>query len=241
VRPLSTWLLAAFLTGCVPVLKGGADLQLRELLAKPGAGAEAIIPLLSPEVVVHRNRETVKGIEAGAAALAELKLEQVPEVLRHHDVTLVLFGDGRTLLLERGADDRIVKAIEIPQPLPPDQMSQKFVYWGAAWNTNLSAPRLALVQAAYAEGTRYVDPGHDVYGTQDIAQMIGNLRTIFPGSVIHYTSAVTDAGGGWLTEDWVMLSRLGGRVLFRGMDVLHLDAEGKIDYLAGFIGVRTPR
>ena len=41
-----------------------------------------------------------------------------------------------------------------------------------------------------------------------------------------------------MTEDWFMLSKPGGRILFKGYDFIHLDNEGKIDFLAGFIGVR---
>lgn len=230
------------LTGCAPpVLKGTSDLKLRSILATPEPKATAIARLLSPDVVALVAREPVKGADSAALALAELRLEGDPDVFRHHDVTLVLLGSGRSLLLERSADDRIVKAIELPSPAPFGDMPQRLYWYGAAWNTDPRQARRDLIQASYAEGARYVDPGHDVTGPEEVAQMIGNLRMVAPGSIIQYVSGITEAGEGWMTEDWVMLSRPGGRVLFRGMDVFHLGADGKIDYLAGFIGTRVPR
>jgi hypothetical protein len=68
--------------------------------------------------------------------------------------------------------------------------------------------------------------------------MIGNFRFVFPGAKVKSTSGVADAGGGWVTFDWVIVSRLGRKVLFKGFDVAHLDADGKIELLAGFFGSR---
>jgi SnoaL-like domain len=234
-------LLAVLLTGCAPpVLKGTGDLKLRAILTAPEPRATAIVPLLAPDVVALVAREPLQGADSAAMALAELRVEGDPAVFRHHDVTLVLLGSGRALLLERSADDRIVKAVELPAPAAAGELPQRLYWYGAAWNTDDRAARRDLILASYAQGARYVDPGHDVTGPEEVAQMIGNLRMVAPGSVIQYVSAVTEAGGGWATEDWVMLSRPGGRVLFRGMDIFHLGEDGKIDYLAGFIGTRTP-
>lgn len=228
------------LSACAPpVLRGRADLLLRDRLAAGDATPEALAPLLAPGVEVHRATGTVRGPAEGAAALAQVKPDGATRLLRHHDVSLLLLGGGRTLLIQRDAQDRVTRAVELRPPGPGDGLPRRLFYYGAAWNTDLAPARLALCEASYARGARYVDPGHDVIGPEEVSQMIGNLRLVAPGSTIKYASGVADVGGGWMTEDWVMLSRLGGRVLFNGIDVLHLDADGKIDFLAGFIGRRN--
>lgn len=228
-------------SACTPVLKGTADLKLRALLEAPPARPEAVAPLLAPEVEVHTRNGAVKGVAEGAESLAQVKPDGQTGLLRHHDVSLLLLGDGRTVLLQRDPQDRITRAVELPAPGPGDPMPQRLVWYGAAWNVDDPKARKALCDATYAEGARYVDPGHDVIGPAEVCQMIGNLRLVAPGSVLHYTTGLADAGGGWATESWIMLSRLGGRVLFRGIDVMHLGPDGKIDFLAGFIGERAPR
>ena len=238
---LSAALLLALLLGaCVPVLKGNGDLRLRELIVAPDTSANAIVPLLAKDVEVHRPGGTVKGISAGAAALAALKPGGGTQILRHHHVSLVQLGDGRVLLVERNGEDLITRAVELRAPSVGDALPRRLYYYGAAWNTDPAKARLALVEASYAKDGYYVDPGHEVRGTDEVSQMLGNLRFVAPGSRLKFTSGVADAGDGWVTDDWVMVSRLGGRTLFTGFDIMHLDADGKIDFLAGFIGKRSP-
>jgi hypothetical protein len=221
-----------------PILKGTSDLKLRAILDARSANAESIAPLLADDVEVHTAGTTVRGAGAGAAALAALKPEGLTRIDRHHGVSAVALGDGRLLLIQRSPADRVIRAVEIEPPGPAGTMPQRFVYWGAAWNTDAHSARRDLVAASWAEHGFYVDPGHEVLGVDEVSRMIGNLRMVAPGSVLHYVSGLGDSGGGWRTEEWVMVSRLGGRRLFVGYDVIHLDADGKIDFLAGFIGQR---
>jgi hypothetical protein len=241
MRALSLCLLIPLLSGCFPVLQGDADLRLRGLMLKPSAGADAIAPLLAADVEVLRGAQKVTGVDAGAAALATLKVEKEPEAVRHHAVTLLRLPEGRTLLIERSQDDHILKAIEIPRLGPPGALTPTFTAWLAAWNTDPEAERLTQLEASFSAAGYYVDPGAEVTGREAMSKDIARLREAYKGSVLEYSGGPTDAGGGWATEDWTMYSKPGGDVLFRGIDIIHLDAEGKIDYLAGFFPVQAPR
>lgn len=222
-----------------PVLKGNADLRLRAVLEGQGARAEAVASLLSPEATVHRAAGTVQGA-AAAGALAEVRPDGETRLYRHHDVSLLVLGDGRVLFLQRDEQDRVSRAVELRAPTPGDGFPVQAVYYDRAWNADDAQARGALLRAVWAENGRYVDPMADVRSPEAVSKMIGNFRFIFPGAKVKSTSGVAEGGGGWVTFDWVILSRLGRRVLYRGFDVAHLDADGKIEFLAGFFGTRYP-
>jgi hypothetical protein len=112
------------------------------------------------------------------------------------------------------------------------------VYYDKAWNLDAAEPRRALLNAIWGQNSRYVDPLADVTGPEAVDKMVGNFRLIFIGAKVSSTSGVANAGDGWVTVDWIIKSRLGGRTLFEGFDVAHLSADGKIELLAGFFGKR---
>jgi SnoaL-like domain len=216
-------------------------LRLRDLLVGKAATAEAIAPLLAPDAQVHRASGTVQGAAAGASALAGVKQEGEPRLYRHHDVSLLVLGDGRVLFLQRDPEDRVSRAVELRAPTPSDAFPHQAVYYDRAWNTDEAKARDAVLRAVWAEKGRYVDPMADTTGPEGVSKMIGNFRFVFPGARVKSTSGVADGGGGWVTFDWVIVSRLGRRTLFSGFDVAHLDADGKIELLAGFFGTRYPQ
>jgi hypothetical protein len=220
------------------VLKGNADLRLREVLMAKSVTAEAIVPLLTAAAEVHRPEGTVQGAAAGGAALAGVQSGPSPTLYRHHDVSLLVLGDGRVLFLQRDQADLVSRAVELRAPGPADPMPYQAVYYDRAWNADDANARGAVLKAMWAENGRYVDPMADVVSPEAVSKMIGNFRFVFPGAKVKSTSGVADAGGGWVTFDWVIVSRLGRKVLFKGFDVAHLDADGKIELLAGFFGSR---
>lgn len=229
------------LTSCGPVvMKGNADLRLRELLHAKPIKAEAIAPLLLPEVEVHRAEATVKGAAAGSSALAQLEVDAQTRLYRHHDVSLLVLGDGRVLFIQRDPADLVSRAVELRPPGPGDGFPIQAVYYDRAWNADEARAREALLKAMWAENGRYVDPMADVAGPEGVSKMIGNFRFVFQGAQVRSTSGVAEAGGGWVTFDWIIISKLGRRVLFKGFDVAHLNGEGKIELLAGFFGSRHP-
>jgi SnoaL-like domain len=230
------------LTSCGPVvMKGNADLRLRELLHASPVKADAIAALLTPDAQVHREEGTVQGAAAGASALAGVQVDATTPLYRHHDVSLLVLGDGRVLFLQRDREDRVSRAVELRPPSPADGMPSQAVYYDRSWNADEARAREALLRAIWAEDGRYVDPMADVAGPEGVSKMIGNFRFVFTGAQVKSTSGVAEGGNGWVTFDWVIISRLGRRVLFKGFDVAHLNADGKIELLAGFFGSRYPQ
>ncbi len=234
-RLLAVSLVGLFGAACAPTLRGTSDLRLRELLTSGSASPEAIAPLLAPDVEVHRAGGTVRGIDAGAAELADVTGVGAGHLERHHDVSLMSLGDGRVLLMQRGEQDLVTRAVELRSPTRADGLPRRLYFYGAAWNTDDATARRALLDASWATHGHYVDPGHVVDGVEEVNVMIGNLRRVVPGSMIKFATGVADVGGGWAIDHWVMLAPVGQVVIFRGIDVMHRDAEGKIDFLAGFI------
>jgi hypothetical protein len=229
------------LSSCGPVvMKGNADLRLREVLRARPAQAEALAALLTPEVEVHRPSGTVKGAAAAASALASLEVGAQTRLYRHHDVSLLVLGDGRVLFVQRDAADLVSRAVELRPPGPADGYPIQAIYYDRAWNADEARAREALLRAMWAEHGRYVDPMADVVGPEAVSKMIGSFRVVFPGAQVRSTSGVADGGAGWVTFDWVIVSKLGRRVLFKGFDVARLNSEGKIELLAGFFGSRYP-
>jgi hypothetical protein len=222
-----------------PVLAGSADLKLKDLIVAQAATAEDFQALLASDVEVHRAAATVRGTRAGAELLRAVEPGGATRLLRHHDVSLLVLGDGRVLFISRSADDRVTRAIELRAPARTDGLPWQAVYYDKVWNSDDAEVRRALLNAMWAEHGRYVDPLADVEGPEAVGKMIGNFRFLYPGAQVSATSGVADCGGGWLTFDWVITSRLGGRTLYTGFDVAHLTADGKLELLAGFFGKRN--
>jgi len=230
---------AALLCGCGPkLMPGTADLRVEQLVASGRAQAKDFVPLLAPGAEVRVGDQVASG-PAGAALLASVKGEGPTRVIRHHDVSSLVFADGRCLLMMRGDGDRIVKVVDARAPQPGDGGGGwQGIYWDKAWNLDDDESRLALLKAMWADDGRYVDFSNDIVGPEAVSRMIANLRRIAIGTQVVATSGRADIGGGWVMFDWEMRSRLGGRILFQGFDVMHFNGEGKADLDAGFLGVR---
>jgi len=236
------WLLL-LLTGCAPgFLPGTADARLKELVDARKMGEVAA--LLAEDVEVHREAQTVRGQQAGAAALASLTAEPgaKTELFRHHEFSWIALGDGRGLLVQRRADDRVTRIVELPVPGPNDPVPWQAVYYSRAWNEDDDALRVQQLKPMWAEKGRYVDATNDWTGVDGVSFMIGRFRKLAQGTHVKATTGLADAGGGWMTWDWVITQKPGSeRALFFGFDIFHLDSEGKVDLLVGFVnGKRAP-
>jgi hypothetical protein len=239
------WFAIAVLTvtGCGGnALRGNADLRLAELIATRSAKPDVVLPLLADDVVVHRAeaKDSVKGAQAAAAQLAEVSPGAKTRVMRHHDVTALMLDDGRVLFIQRNEEDHVTRAVELRGPMPGDGRSWQNLYYDRAWNLDDPTARLALLRAAWTQEGRYVDATNDHHGPEAIGTMIGVIRQIFTGTQVTALTGSADNGDGWYTFDWEMRSRLGGRVLFRGFDIVHVTASGSFELLAGFPGERKP-
>ncbi|MCG7518342.1 hypothetical protein [Ruegeria sp. Ofav3-42] len=109
--------------------------------------------------------------------------------------------------------------------------------YGAAWHEPDTGKRLEILSGCFAEDGIYVDPSAMVKGRSNlcghIAEVVhstgGKLELTSKANghndVIHFTWRLVGADGS---------------VLIAGHDFAHLDAEGKISYLAGFFGDPEP-
>ncbi|MBK7861443.1 MAG: hypothetical protein IPJ65_23070 [Archangiaceae bacterium] len=223
-------------------LRGNADLRLADLIVTRTATPASVLPLLADDATVHRAEapDTVKGAAQAAAQLAEIVPGAKTRVMRHHDVSVLMLDDGRVLFMQRSEADRVTRAVELRGPMPGDGRSWQNLYYDQAWNLDDDTGRLALLRAAWAADGRYVDPTNDHRDPAAISNMIGVIRKIFIGTQVVALTGSADNGDGWFTFDWEMRSRLGGRVIFRGFDIVHVTPTGEFELLAGFPGYRAP-
>jgi hypothetical protein len=98
--------------------------------------------------------------------------------------------------------------------------------WLAAW-TGTDAERLA---AYYAEDCRYDDPGkpEGIRGREALARYLRKLLAANPGLVWTRRALYPVPGGFAVTYDARIPLPTGGAIVERGMDLVLLDARGKI-------------
>jgi ketosteroid isomerase-like protein len=108
----------------------------------------------------------------------------------------------------------------------------------AAWNEADDLQRRKLLEQAWAGDARYVDPLMHGEGRDDIARMIGNARTQFPGH--HFTlSGTPDGHGVYVRFSWT-LAPTGGAAVAVGSDMVRLDDQGRIAEVVGFLDSGAP-
>lgn len=104
----------------------------------------------------------------------------------------------------------------------------------AAWNEADVTNRLALVQAAFADDCRYVDPLSDVSGHAGVVDMIEGVRAQFVGASLQRTGDI-DAHHDVARFPW-SATDADGAVVVAGIDVVVIGNDGRISALAGFFG-----
>jgi hypothetical protein len=102
----------------------------------------------------------------------------------------------------------------------------------ASWHEDDPAKRAALVEQAWAEGARYVDPLLDLAGYEQLATLAPVLAEHYPGHRIRRTSAV-DAHHGYCRFTWELAGPDGNAVI-TGLDVARLAEDGRLQGIAGF-------
>ncbi|KJF73425.1 nuclear transport factor 2 family protein [Agrobacterium arsenijevicii] len=103
----------------------------------------------------------------------------------------------------------------------------------AVWNEEDGERRQHLVNKAWTETARYVDPMMQGEGQQGIAAMIDAARQNFPG--FRFVLTGTPDGHGVFTRfSWRLVSPAGEDVA-GGTDVVSRDAEGRIENVVGFL------
>jgi len=104
----------------------------------------------------------------------------------------------------------------------------------AMWNEEDPARRAKLVGAAWSPSGRYVDPLLEAEGHEALSGMVAAVHGQFPGHRFSRTSGV-DVHHDELRFAW-QLGAPDGSVTVAGIDVGHLDADGRLTRITGFFG-----
>jgi len=102
------------------------------------------------------------------------------------------------------------------------------------WNEEDRDHRAALVERAWAEGCRYVDPLLEAEGRSGLVDMVAGVHAQFPGHRFRRTSDI-DTHHDQVRFTWE-LAAPDGTVTVAGLDVGELDDTGKLRRIAGFFG-----
>lgn len=158
----------------------------------------------------------------------------------HHDVFRVKVrrGDEENVLF--GAVDAGGKAswLALADEPPSDPASASAVVraYQAAWNEREPAARAALIEQAWSDGARYVDPTVDELGRRGLDAIITQFQEVFNGSVAPLGGALEAHGlvhFRWRIEG-------GSAASLDGMDVGFVDENGALTLIAGFFGPFSP-
>ena len=80
-----------------------------------------------------------------------------------------------------------------PSTFRPSCRSLTISAYTSAWNTADAKKRAGLLETAWADGGRYVDPQSDVTGRDQLDQHIGDFLKNTPGASLDGTSKVFES------------------------------------------------
>ena len=108
----------------------------------------------------------------------------------------------------------------------------------AAWNESDAARVRGHLELALAEDAVFVDPSILTRGIGEFEANVHDFRRRYPGAVCRRTSAF-DSHHGLYRYSWDI--RVGDRLVIEGMDVVEVDASGRVRMVQGFFGpLRQP-
>ena len=107
----------------------------------------------------------------------------------------------------------------------------------ASWNETDPASRTGLVQSAFGEAARYVDPLADATGHLAISDMMGAVHEQYPGMTVRRTSPL-DQHHDVIRFHWQIVTA-DGSTLVDGIDVVRVDGGGQLMDVRGFFGSRV--
>jgi hypothetical protein len=108
----------------------------------------------------------------------------------------------------------------------------------AMWNTDDADERAALIEKAWADGARYVDPVQEADGYAALSAMVDAIHGHYPGQRFRRTTSV-DTHHDEVRFGWE-LGLPGGDVTVAGIDVGILAADGRLQRISGFFGDLAP-
>jgi hypothetical protein len=110
--------------------------------------------------------------------------------------------------------------------------------WLAALNEPDAGQRRALIERAWADDGRWVDPPFEGAGHAGIGELIGGVQAQCPGARFRRATAIDahhDAARyGWELRD------AGGALVIAGTDVAELADDGRLRRVTGFFGDPAP-
>ena len=104
----------------------------------------------------------------------------------------------------------------------------------AMWNETDSDRRAELIEQAWAQEGRYVDPLLEAEGHGALSDMVAAVHEQYPGHRFHRTSGI-DAHHDQVRFAWE-LAAPDGALTVAGIDVGTLGADGRLERIAGFFG-----
>ncbi len=104
----------------------------------------------------------------------------------------------------------------------------------AMWNETDAARRGDLIERAWTDDARYVDPLLEAEGHDAISEMVAGVHTHYPGHRFRRLSGV-DVHHDLLRFAWE-LAAPDGTVTVAGIDVGVLAPDGRLQRIAGFFG-----
>lgn len=106
-------------------------------------------------------------------------------------------------------------------------------YFGT-WNEPDAARRQELAASVFSPQGRYVDPLADVRGPAGFAGMVGSVQEQFAGHTFRLASGI-ERHHDRLRFAWDMVAA-DGSVAVTGIDVAHVDEDGRLADVTGFFG-----
>jgi len=104
----------------------------------------------------------------------------------------------------------------------------------AAYNETDELTRRGLIDQAFADGGRLIDPPLDGEGRDGISAMMAAVHQQFPGHTFRRSSGIDEHHAN-VRYGWELLDA-DGNVALAGMDVGLLDEAGQLVHVAGFFG-----
>jgi hypothetical protein len=104
----------------------------------------------------------------------------------------------------------------------------------AMWNETDAAKRAELVEQAWSEDGRYLDPVLEAEGHAALSEMVAAVHDRFPGHRFERVSGV-DRHHDQVRFAWA-LAGPDGTVAVAGIDVGELDGDGRLARITGFFG-----
>jgi hypothetical protein len=108
----------------------------------------------------------------------------------------------------------------------------------AMWNETDAGRRDELIELAWTDSGRYVDPLLEAQGHEALAEMVAAVQAQFPGHRFARVSEI-DAHHDVLRFAWELVGP-DGTVAAGGVDCCVVASDGRLDSVTGFLGELKP-